>query len=127
MARTPTSYREYRRWVLGQKRLKNVLKRHGVANQRTLEQKISDAGPSDQRINPHILTNSLHHLIEETEEISKIQPSGNVPWYHLADADETLVRQRLEEQLPIYEQIPWWCGETLVTAPPRNQGEDETA
>ena len=29
---------------------------HGVATDRTLEQKISDAGPFDQRIDPHVLT-----------------------------------------------------------------------
>ena len=44
------------RELLAAKRLRNVLRVHGVATDRTLEQKISDAGPFDQRIDPHVLT-----------------------------------------------------------------------
>ena len=43
------------REALACRRLVRVLARHGVANSRTLEQKISDAGPGDQRVDPHVL------------------------------------------------------------------------
>ena len=48
---------------IAQTRILRALGALTVANQRTLEQKISDAGPYNQRVDPHILTevrNSPH-------------------------------------------------------------------
>ena len=88
---------------LARKRLVSVLTRHGIANARTLEQKISDAGPSNQRVDPHILTPARNALVQEGQ-IKRITKS-NVTWYHLANTPMPTVEKRLEEQLPIYQGV----------------------
>ena len=80
-----------------------VLSTHGVALARTLEQKIADAGPSDQRIDPHILTPARNQLIEEGR-ITLIR-HANAPWFHLVDTPAPTVRHRLDEQLPVFQSL----------------------
>ena len=88
---------------LARKRLVRILTRHGIANARTLEQKISDAGPSNQRIDPHILTPARKALVQEGRIIKRIERTGKnrTPWFYLADTPMPTVEKRLEEQLPI--------------------------
>jgi hypothetical protein len=81
------------RITLGQKRLLSVLRRHVVAPMRTLEQKISDAGPNNQRIDPHLLTISLRRLLESGEVVRLRR--NNKPWYHLNGCDPAELEQRL--------------------------------
>lgn len=88
---------------LAQKRITNVLGRHGIACQRTLEQKISDAGPYGQRIDPHVVTNAIKALIEEEKVIR--QYHSDVPWYHLPEITGNILKDRLEEQLPVYQSL----------------------
>ena len=88
---------------IARKRLFSILGRHTVALSRTLEQKISDAGPSDQRIDPHILTEARREL-EKEGKIQKIERS-NALWFALRDASPEKVRQRLAEQEPLHKAI----------------------
>ena len=88
---------------LARKRLVSVLTSHGIANLRTLEQKISDAGPSNQRIDPHILTPAIGALVREGR-IKRIE-RHDAPWYYLANTPRLIVEQRLEEQLRIYQGL----------------------
>ena len=88
------------RGELAKRRLRSVLGRHVVATMRTLEQKISDAGPTNQRINPHVLTPARDVLLEEGLVVRLME--GGVPWFHLADEAPDLVRTRLDEQSPIH-------------------------
>ena len=88
---------------LAKKRLLSILARHGVANARTLEQKISDAGPSDQRIDPHVLTRVRNHLIQDGQVV-RIQKNG-APWFHLPYTSDETLNRRLHEQLPIFRQL----------------------
>jgi hypothetical protein len=67
------------RKALAEKRILSVLSRLTVANQRTLEQKISDAGPGDQRIDPHILTPVKTRLVDEGV-LGEINDRGT-PWF----------------------------------------------
>ena len=67
--------------ALARERLVRVLGRHGIANARTLEQKISDAGPYNQRIDPHALTPPRNALVKEGQ-ITRLQ-KHNAPWFHL--------------------------------------------
>lgn len=90
------------RIALGQKRLLSVLRRHGVAPMRTLEQKISDAGPNGQRIDPHLLTISLKRLLE-TNEVALLRRK-NKPWYHVAGANAAEVARRLGQLGPIHDR-----------------------
>jgi hypothetical protein len=73
-----------------------VLTSSVVANQRTLEQKISDAGPFNQRIDPHILTDVRNRLVHEGS-IGVLNYSG-APWYFASKA----VNEQLHKLIPIY-------------------------
>jgi hypothetical protein len=86
------------------RRLQNILRSHIVATARTLENKISDAGPTNQRIDPHILTIARNEL--ETAGVIAIyrEREKSPPWYYLREtADETLY-PRLAELEEIYKQ-----------------------
>jgi hypothetical protein len=65
---------------IAETRILRVLGTLTVANQRTLEQKISDAGPYNQRIDPHILTDVRNRL--ETEGAIATTTRLNAPWYY---------------------------------------------
>ena len=87
---------------LARKRVTNILRSYVVANARTLEQKISDAGPTNQRIDPHIITAALKTLARQGL-IVKLQ--HDIPWYHLGGADNSLVEGRLEKLCHLHQKI----------------------
>lgn len=87
---------------LAQKRILSILQNHVIATSRTLEQKISDAGPFNQRIDPHVLTVVRNQLVDEGE-IVKI--TRQTPWYHLKNTPEDIIKKRLAEQFPIHKQF----------------------
>ena len=100
------------RLELARRRLVRVIGRHGIAVGRTLEQKISDGGPANQRIDPHVLTDARHQLIDEGEVVELRQndtpwfhlastPENDTPWFHLASTPEEVLRSRLNEQLSV--------------------------
>jgi hypothetical protein len=66
-------------------RLVRVLTSHSVATMRTLEMKISDAGPFDQRIDPHILTEARQELAAEGLLLSHRVAPHRPPWYYLGN------------------------------------------
>lgn len=84
---------------LARKRIVSILNNHAIATMRTLEQKISDAGPYNQRIDPHILTTVRNQLMKEGRVVKL---NNQVPWYHLNDTPVEIIKQRLAEQLPIF-------------------------
>ena len=93
--------RNRREWEqLAAKRLRSVLRTQGVATERTLEQKISDGGPTDQRINPHVLTEVRGALVDQGEIVRRDE--NNIPWYHLSRTPAQVVQHRLEEIQPIH-------------------------
>lgn len=89
---------------LAKKRLQNVLRTHIVATARTLENKISDAGPTNQRIDPHILTIARSEL--EAEHVVEIhrERENAPPWYALAGTAEETLNPRLTELREVYNQ-----------------------
>lgn len=88
---------------LARKRLLSVLRRHGIATSRTLEQKISDAGPFNQRIDPHILTPVRTLLVKQG--LVKRATHANAPWYHATDTPSSLIQERLAVQLPLFRRF----------------------
>jgi hypothetical protein len=62
-----------------------VLGAHSIATMRTLEMKISDAGPYDQRINPHILTEARNQLLAEGLIQVHRAAAHRPPWYYLGN------------------------------------------
>lgn len=90
-------------WVrLARNRLAKVLYKRKVCTDRTLEQKISDAGPNNQRVEPLILTQA-RKLMLNLGEIKKID-RGRTPWFHLSITPMNEVEEWLEVLEPIYEQ-----------------------
>jgi hypothetical protein len=75
---------------------------HTVANARTLENKIADAGPTNQRVQPHILTEA-RQILEERGDILRIG-NGTV-WYHLAGTNPEELEKRLSEQKAIHDEV----------------------
>src|SRR5215211_8461784 len=84
------------------RRLKNILRAHTVANARTLENKISDAGPNNQRVQPHILTEA-RQILEDRGDIRRID-HGTV-WYYLAGTAEDELQERLSAQKLIHDRV----------------------
>ena len=89
---------------LAKRRIINILTTYKIALARTLEQKISDAGPFDQRIDPHVLTNARKEL-EETEQVHIYRGYQGVPWYYLSETPKRVWQGRLAELEPIHRQI----------------------
>jgi hypothetical protein len=88
------------REALAEKRILRALSALTIANQRTLEQKISDAGPGDQRCDPHIITTVRNRLIEQGV-IGEIT-TGGAPWYFASNTSPSTRDERLETLLAIY-------------------------
>ena len=88
------------RKLLAEKRLRSILRSHVIAPMRTLEQKISDAGPFGQRINPHALNEALGGLVSRGNIVR--EKISNTPWYYLASTPVDIVRERRDELHPIY-------------------------
>lgn len=81
---------------LGKKRILSVLKRHGIATLKMLEQKIADAGPTPQRVDPHLLTHSRTQLQQEGRILTRIGLQ-NREWHYLPETDPAVVEQRFQE------------------------------
>ena len=113
-------------------RLINILAAHGVANARTLEQKISDAGPFNQRIDPHILNPVLKKLVSEqvVNVQEKISKGSTSRWYSRADTPDETVQERLDAQWPVYQrlrrgELPKRIGQCLEIAIFRALGDQQ--
>jgi hypothetical protein len=74
-----------KRLALALRRIKSVLRTNIVCHLRTLEQKICDAGPINQRIDPHVVTNALRLL--KNDLFVEQSPSGG-RWFRLRDAPQ---------------------------------------
>lgn len=84
------------------RRLNNVLSAHAVANARTLENKISDGGPANQRVQPHILTEA-RQILEDRGDILRI--GDGTAWYHLANTAPAEILARLSAQKLIHDEL----------------------
>jgi hypothetical protein len=84
-------------------RLQRILAKHVVANSRTLEQKISDAGPAHQRIDPHILTSVRKAMVSEGQIVARRR--DNIDWYALPEIDADLLEQRLKIQAATFKEL----------------------
>jgi hypothetical protein len=91
------------------KRLHSVLASLTIANARTLENKISDAGPFDQRIEPHVLTPARQAL----ERQGKIGRTGTeTAWLYLTDTPEVEWRAQLATLSAIHTEL---CRQNFTT------------
>lgn len=88
---------------IARKRIPSILTQHGNALARTLEQKISDAGPFGQRIDPHILTPARNELVKEGRLVRS--KHSDVPWFHLRETPKAVLQRRLAVQLPVFQAL----------------------
>jgi hypothetical protein len=84
-------------------RLVNVLKTQRAAGQRTLEQKISDAGPNPLRVDPHVLTNA-RTILEAHGTIIRLL-RGTTTWYALKSTPPAEVEAKLALLSPIHAEL----------------------
>lgn len=89
------------REAVAETRLMRVLGTMTIANQRTLEQKISDAGPFNQRIDPHVLSDVRRRLIHEGR-IGRVN-AANAPWFYAGNTPPEQREARLRELVAVYE------------------------
>ena len=85
---------------LAEYRIIRVLHTYTVACMRTLENKISDGGPADMRIDPHVLTEAKNRLL--AAGTLKRDMRDNTPWFFLATANPAAVTARLADLLPLH-------------------------
>lgn len=98
----PQQQRIRERVLTGERRIINILRKHGVATMRMLEQKISDAGPGPQRVDPHLLTRSRTSLTQKGVLLTR-KWKGN-QWHRLAESDDGFVEQRFTELTALHAQ-----------------------
>ena len=101
--RTTTSRPNPAHVALAVRRIRRILSRHGIATARTLEQKISDAGPFNQRMEPHILTLARNQLAASGAVLARSGHGGT--WYYLSDSDPEFVHQRYHVQATVYRAL----------------------
>lgn len=89
---------------LAKRRLRNILQAHVVANARTLENKIADAGPTNQRIDPHVLTIASGEMMRAGDILIYREGDGGTPWYYLKGTPEDQLYVRLAELLDVHNQ-----------------------
>ena len=94
------SHAAQERILLGKRRIQSVLDREIVASRRTLEQKISDQGPSTQRVDPHLVGLAIMDL-EETNRLQS-RKAGGILWYANPGTTEIQFNAKLEKLLSIY-------------------------
>lgn len=88
---------------IAERRIENILNRHVVARMRTLEQKICDAGPNNQRPEPHHLNNAMQIMIAN-KKVNIYCPDGD-PWYFLPGTSDYLFKERFDLQYTIVEKF----------------------
>jgi hypothetical protein len=88
---------------LAKKRILSVVNTHGIATARTIEHKIADGGPYNQRIDPHLITVAKNELIHFGE--LKSLEVAKTTWYYNTSIDAEYMQFRLSEQLPTYLDI----------------------
>jgi hypothetical protein len=84
------------REAIARRRIATILETYAVASARTLEQKISDAGPPGQRIDPHILT-PVRNAMAKERRLLKIEDL----WY--ARTNES--RERIDTKLALVRPV----------------------
>lgn len=87
-------------------RLPNVLERQGVACIRTLEMKISDGGPIEQRAEPHFITIALRELVDQRGFVRQHThvATGDTPWYAPSRSPQGDVDAKLDLLATLYQQ-----------------------
>lgn len=90
------------RLELAKKRILSVTGRHGIISLRTLEHKIADGGPYNQRVNPHVITNAKKALTNEGEIVEILSEGMN--WYYVKGTPDEIRARRLLELSTLHKE-----------------------
>jgi hypothetical protein len=94
------------RIALAKRRIQSVLDRETVACQKTLEQKISDQGPTDMRVDPALVGKAILDLREQRRFQTHTHPTtGNISWYSNRTTFFAAVNARLATLAPLYDRV----------------------
>lgn len=91
------------RAAIAEKRIRNVLRENVIVTARTLEQKISDAGPGQMRVDPHILGAARNRLMEQGV-IARLKLK-DTPWLHLVSSSQQELQAKLALVQPVHDQM----------------------
>lgn len=98
MAKLPKEERQ----ALARHRLAKVLRTAKLATWRTLEQKISDAGPGHMRIDPHALTEARNSLLDTGVLVRKKEA---FTYFHLESVQPDELAAKLQVIRPLWAEI----------------------
>ena len=95
------------RILIAKRRIQSVLDQHTVSHRRTLEQKISEQGPRNQRVDPHLL---FGLAILDLLELNRLREhhhtaTGTQPWYANPGTPKEWVADRLSALAPLYARV----------------------
>lgn len=89
---------------LGRIRVAKVLRTYQVAHLKTLEQKISDAGPGHMRVEPILLSHAIKDMLKDGA-LTKRENMNGTTWYHLSRTPQQEVADRLAVLTPVWASI----------------------
>jgi hypothetical protein len=91
---------------IAKRRIQAILDRDFLAHQKTLEQKISEQGPRELRVDPHLVGLAVMDLLQLNRLKKLTHPAtANGGWYsNPATSDEILI-PRLNELAPLYASV----------------------
>lgn len=94
------------RITIGKRRVQSILDRETVAHQKTLEQKISEQGPRDQRVDPHLVGLAVYDLLKLNRLRTHHHPTtGSTRWYANPGTPDAAVNARLATLAPLYDTV----------------------
>jgi hypothetical protein len=77
-----------------------------VAHQKTLEQKISEQGPTPQRVDPHLVGLVVLDLLElKRLRVHHHPATAKISWYSNLATASNLITDRLDQLAPLYASI----------------------
>ncbi len=94
------------RIALAKSRILSVLDTYPIAHQRTLEQKISDQGPANKRVDPHLITYAIKDMLELNRlAVHHSDAHPDVPWYSNIGTKPDKYNAPLAEQSVLYHTV----------------------
>lgn len=94
------------RIYLAKRRIQSILDRHVVCHQKTLEKKVSEQGPNDQRVDPHLVGLAIKDLKELRRiKATKHPETKKADWLSNPATDVLSIQKKLNEIAPLYAAV----------------------
>src|SRR3990167_9332346 len=94
------------RLELSKKRIKSILTKSKYASKRQLESKISEAGTTPQRCDPHVVSQAIREMCSLGELVKTPHPTHSTTFYYLPELGRTAkLRKILKQRRKIIDQL----------------------